>query len=345
MLGAIQKELIQRSDDFKKDVIETIYFGGGTPSLLSQKEIDALLEVVYSNFEVVETPEITLEANPDDLNSETIKELAQSKVNRLSIGVQSFFEADLKMMNRAHNAKEAKTCLQEASKYFDNITVDLIYGIPGLTEERWLENMETVFSLGINHISCYALTVEEKTALASFIKKKIYPPLDEELALKHFNMLVSEAKEKGFVHYEISNFGKPNYFSKHNTSYWKGERYLGVGPSAHSYYDQKRFWNVANNAKYIKALESGESYFEMENLSIYDRFNESVMIGLRTIYGVDLQKIKKDFGQEFYNYLLKHTDVFIKDAILEIKTDILKTTEKGKFLADGIASQLFFIKD
>ena len=345
MLGAILQELIQRSDDFKKDVIETIYFGGGTPSLLSQQEIDALLEVVYSYFEVVKTPEITLEANPDDLNSETIKELAQSKVNRLSIGVQSFFEADLKMMNRAHNAKEAKTCLQEASKYFDNITVDLIYGIPGLTEERWLENMETVFSLGINHISCYALTVEEKTALASFIKKKIYPPLDEELALKHFNMLVSEAKEKGFVHYEISNFGKPNYFSKHNTSYWKGERYLGVGPSAHSYYDQKRFWNVANNAKYIKALESGESYFEMENLSIYDRFNESVMIGLRTIYGVDLQKIKKDFGQEFYNYLLKHTDVFIKDAILEIKTDILKTTEKGKFLADGIASQLFFIKD
>ena len=345
MLGAIQQELIQRSDDFKKDVIETIYFGGGTPSLLSQQEIDALLEVVYSYFEVVKTPEITLEANPDDLNSETIKELAQSKVNRLSIGVQSFFEADLKMMNRAHNAKEAKTCLQEASKYFDNITVDLIYGIPGLTEERWLENMETVFSLGINHISCYALTVEEKTALASFIKKKIYPPLDEELALKHFNMLVSEAKEKGFVHYEISNFGKPNYFSKHNTSYWKGERYLGVGPSAHSYYDQKRFWNVANNAKYIKALESGESYFEMENLSIYDRFNESVMIGLRTIYGVDLQKIKKDFGQEFYNYLLKHTDVFIKDATLEIKTDILKTTEKGKFLADGIASQLFFIKD
>ena len=345
MLGAIQQELIQRSDDFKKDVIETIYFGGGTPSLLSQQEIDALLEVVYSYFEVVKTPEITLEANPDDLNSETIKELAQSKVNRLSIGVQSFFEADLKMMNRAHNAKEAKTCLQEASKYFDNITVDLIYGIPGLTEERWLENMETVFSLGINHISCYALTVEEKTALASFIKKKIYPPLDEELALKHFNMLVSEAKEKGFVHYEISNFGKPNYFSKHNTSYWKGERYLGVGPSAHSYYDQKRFWNVANNAKYIKALKSGESYFEMENLSIYDRFNESVMIGLRTIYGVDLQKIKKDFGQEFYNYLLKHTDVFIKDATLEIKTDILKTTEKGKFLADGIASQLFFIKD
>lgn len=345
MLGAIQKELIQRSDDFKKDVIETIYFGGGTPSLLSQKEIDALLEVVYSNFEVVETPEITLEANPDDLNSETIKELAQSKVNRLSIGVQSFFEADLKMMNRAHNAKEAITCLQEASKYFDNITVDLIYGIPGLTEERWQQNMETVFSLGINHISCYALTVEEKTALASFIKKKIYPPLDEELALRHFKMLVSEAKEKGFVHYEISNFGKPNYFSKHNTSYWKGERYLGVGPSAHSYYDHKRFWNVANNVKYIKALESGESYFEMENLSIYDRFNESIMIGLRTIYGVDLQKIKKDFGQEFYNYLLKQADVFIKDATLEIKDDILKTTQKGKFLADGIASQLFFIKD
>ena len=345
MLWAIQQELIQRSDEFKNDVIETIYFGGGTPSLLSQQEIGDLLEVVYNNFMICDAPEITLEANPDDLNSETIKELAQSKVNRLSIGVQSFFEADLKMMNRAHNAKEAKTCLTEASKYFDNITVDLIYGIPGLTEDRWQQNMETVFSLGINHISCYALTVEEKTALASFIKKKIYPPVDEELALSHFNMLVSEAEKKGFVHYEISNFGKPNYFSKHNTAYWKGERYLGVGPSAHSYCDHKRFWNIANNVKYIKALESGESYFEMENLSIYDLFNESIMIGLRTIYGVDLQKIKKDFGQEFYNYLLKQADIFIKDATLEIKADILRTTQKGKFLADGIASQLFFIKD
>jgi len=345
MLGAIQQELIQRSDEFKNDVIETIYFGGGTPSLLSQQEIGDLLEVVYNNFMICDAPEITLEANPDDLNSKTIKELAQTKVNRLSIGVQSFFEADLKIMNRAHNAKEAKTCLTEASKYFDNITVDLIYGIPGLTEDRWQQNMETVFSLGINHISCYALTVEEKTALDSFIKKKIYPPVDEELALSHFNMLVSEAEKKGFVHYEISNFGKPNYFSKHNTAYWKGERYLGVGPSAHSYYDHKRFWNIANNVKYIKALESGESYFEMENLSIYDLFNESIMIGLRTIYGVDLQKIKKNFGQGFYNYLLKQADIFIKDATLEIKADILRTTQKGKFLADGIASQLFFIKD
>lgn len=345
MLGAIQQELIQRAGAFKNEIIETIYFGGGTPSILSQKEIDALLEVVYANFKVAEIPEITLEANPDDLSFDTIKELAQSKVNRLSIGVQSFFEADLKMMNRAHNAIEAKTCLQEASKYFDNISVDLIYGIPGLTEERWQQNMEIVFSLEIGHISCYALTVEEKTALASFIKKKIYPPLDEELALRHFNMLVSEAEKKGFVHYEISNFGKPNYFSKHNTSYWKGERYLGVGPSAHSYYDHSRFWNVANNVKYIKTLEAGESYFDMEKLTIYDRYNESVMIGLRTIYGVDLRKIKENFGHELCDYLLKQANVFIKDATLEIKADILKTTKKGKFLADGIASQLFFIQD
>lgn len=345
MLGAIQQELIQRSDEFKNDVIETIYFGGGTPSLLTQQEINQFLKVIQQNFNIVDFPEITLEANPDDLSETKILELANSKVNRLSIGVQSFFEEDLKMMNRAHNAIEAKTCLVEASKYFDNITVDLIYGIPGLSEKRWQQNMDIVFGLGINHISCYALTVEEKTALASFIKKKIYPPLDEELALKHFNRLVLEAEDNGFVHYEISNFGKPNYFSRHNTSYWKGKRYLGVGPSAHSYYDDKRFWNVANNVKYIKCLENSESYCDMEILSIYDRFNESIMIGLRTIYGIDLQKIKKAFGQELCSYLLKQADVFIKDATLEVKSHILKTTQKGKFLADGIASQLFFIQD
>jgi oxygen-independent coproporphyrinogen-3 oxidase len=343
MLLAIQKELVQRSIGFKEDVIETIYFGGGTPSLLTQQEIDSFLAVIYANYTVIEFAEITLEANPDDLDEATILELAASKINRLSIGVQSFFEEDLKMMNRAHNSVEAIHCLDLAIKYFENITVDLIYGIPGLTQERWQENMERVFNLGINHISCYALTVEEKTALATFIEKKIMPPIDEELALAHFNSLVVEAEKNGFVHYEISNFGKPNYFSKHNTSHWKGNKYLGVGPSAHSYFEKTRSWNVANNAKYVKALELGTSYFESEELTINNRFNETVMIGLRTIYGVDLGKLKTKFGDTYFDYLLTQSKPFITAKTLEIVEDCLKTTVGGKFLADGIAAELFYV--
>jgi oxygen-independent coproporphyrinogen-3 oxidase len=343
MLLAIQKELIQRSAGFKEDIIETIYFGGGTPSLLTQQEIDSFLAVIYSNYSVIESPEISLEANPDDLDEATILELAESKINRLSIGVQSFFEEDLKMMNRAHNSTEAIACLDFATKYFDNITVDLIYGIPGLTQERWQENMQRVFDLRINHISCYALTVEEKTALASFIKKKIIPPIDEELALEHFNSLLEETEKNGFVHYEISNFGKPNYFSKHNTSYWKGKRYLGVGPSAHSYLDNTRSWNVANNAKYIKALELGDSYSELEELTVSDRFNETVMIGLRTIYGVDLEKLKAEFGLTYFEYLVSEAKPFIEEKNLSIIDNCLKTTASGKFLADGIAAELFYV--
>ena len=342
MLVAIEKELEKRAADFN-ETIQTIYFGGGTPSLLSHKEIDRFLDVVYKNYKVIETPEITLEANPDDLDEKKIVELSASRINRLSIGIQSFYEEDLKMMNRAHNSKEAISCLELATQFFDNITVDLIYGIPGLTLKQWKDNLQRVFKLGINHISCYALTVEEKTALATFIEKKQIPPLDEELAFSHFNCLVKEAENNGFVHYEISNFGKPNYFSKHNTSYWQGKKYLGVGPSAHSYFGTTRSWNVANNAKYIKAIELGEHHYELEKLSKNDRFNEYVMIGLRTIYGVDLQNIKEELGYEYYNYLKTEAKPFLKDFTLEIKNDCLITTSKGKFLADGIAAELFYV--
>ena len=343
MLLAIKNELAQRAKEFKTDTIETIYFGGGTPSLLSQKEIDSLLDIVYECFSVIEFPEITLEANPDDLDRVTIKEIADSKINRLSIGVQSFFEEDLKMMNRAHNSVEAFACLKEARKYFDNITVDLIYGIPGLSEERWEENLKTVFDLGVNHISCYALTVEENTALATFIKKKIYPPCDEDLAFSHFNTLVEETRKKGFIHYETSNFGQPNYFSKHNTAYWSGKKYLGVGPSAHSFYNNNRFWNIANNTKYIKALRSGNSYYELEILSENDRYNEAVMIGLRTIYGVDLIKLKVEFDLKYYDYLILGAERYLENDTLEIKDGCLIATSKGRFLVDGIASELFCV--
>ncbi len=343
MLLAIQNELKIRSQELSGQIIETIYFGGGTPSLLEISEIEAMLKIIAENYSVTITPEITLEANPDDLSEEKIIQLAKTKINRLSIGVQSFFEEDLQMMNRAHTALESEKCLSVATRYFSNITIDLIYGVPGLTEERWKENLQKAFDLGIQHISSYALTVEEKTALASFIKNKTYPPLNEELALEHFNILVEETGKNGFDHYETSNFGKPHYYSKHNTSYWKGVAYIGVGPSAHSFSKTHRSWNIANNIKYIKGLEKGELVLETEELSVTDRYNEYVMTGLRTVFGVSINKIQEDFGDEYKEYLLKEIEPFIKDKTLFLKNRILKTTHKGKFLADGIAAELFYI--
>ena len=344
MLEALEKEMLLRKSELKNEQIETIYLGGGTPSILSVAEIQTLLKAVYDNFEVVENPEITIEANPDDLSEEKIIQFSKTKINRLSIGIQSFFEDDLRFMNRAHTAEESKKCLETALKYFDNITIDLIYGVPNMEKEKWLKNLETAFEFGISHISSYALTVEEKTALHSFIKKGKVKPLDDNLASDHFRMLVNETKKHGFVQYEISNFGKPDYFSKHNTSYWLGKKYLGIGPSAHSFDGTNRAWNVSNNSKYIKALTSNEIPLEVETLTENDRFNEKIMTGLRTIWGVDLLKIKKEFGLTYYNQLLKNAKVLIQNEQLIIENNkTLLVTEKGKFFADGIASELFVV--
>ncbi len=345
MLSAIANELQLRSKELKGQSIETIYFGGGTPSVLSVSEIECLLNVVRDCYEVVPEVEITLEANPDDLTTSKIKELAATSINRLSIGIQSFFEEDLKMMNRAHTAQESLECLQLATQYFDNISIDLIYGIPNMTHQRWLQNLQEAFRLNISHISSYALTVEEKTALAIFIANKRYPPLDENLALEHFNILVAEVAKAGFVHYETSNFAKPGAFSKHNTSYWKGVSYVGVGPSAHSFDGKRRAWNIANNAKYIKSLAQDIVPLEQEVLSISDQYNEYVMTGLRTIFGVSMEKVSKDFGVSYENYLKENIQVFLGEDLLELTEGILKTTTKGKFLADGIASDLFYIEE
>jgi len=327
----------------QEQTIETIYFGGGTPSLLSLQELRLLIGTIYNNYRVSDNPEITLEANPDDLVNGRIKELSNSKINRLSIGIQSFFEDDLIAMNRAHNAQEAKDCLKEATQYFDNITIDLIYGIPNMSLEKWNENLQIAFGFGINHISSYALTVEPKTALDIFIKKGAYPPIDEELSLKHFNHLVSETENQGFVHYEVSNFGKPSFFSKHNTSYWQGASYLGIGPSAHSFNGKTRSWNIANNTKYIKKIQEGELPNESEILSIKDQFNEYVMTGLRTIWGVSIEKVDTEYGSKYKTHLLAAAEKFINQELVVISNQTLNTTAKGKFLADGIASDLFMI--
>jgi len=348
MLIAIKRELELRKDELNKEQIETIYFGGGTPSILKIEELRMLIDAIYENYEVVENAEITLEANPDDLSAKKIKELAKLPINRLSIGIQSFFDDDLKFMNRAHTGEESKKCLTEAIKYFDNITIDLIYGVPNMSNEKWLSNLKQAFDFNIPHISSYALTVEEKTVLHKLIEKGKVPPVDENLALEHYNILVEETEKRGYVQYEISNFGYPAYFSKHNTSYWFGEKYLGIGPSAHSFTGFERSWNVSNNTKYINALLADELPSEKEQLSEINRFNEYIMTGLRTIWGVSFQKIEKEFGAMYLEDLKKSAERYIKSGLLEVELrsfsgKVLVTTKKGKFLADGIASDLFKI--
>lgn len=347
MVLALAKELQLRKNELQQeaelDVIDTIYFGGGTPSVLRVDEIRFLIDTVRQYYSVATHPEITLEANPDDLSEENLKAFAAIGINRLSIGIQSFFEDDLQLMNRAHNSVEAEKCLELATRYFENISLDLIYGIPGMTNEKWLQNIETALSFGILHISSYALTVEPKTALHKLIQTgKVASPNDE-VAHAHFLILVETLEANGFVHYELSNFGKENYFSRNNSAYWLGKKYLGIGPSAHSYDGDSRSWNIANNALYLKALQNGELPKEVEKLTTKDRYNEYVMTGLRTIWGVSLVRIEQEFGLEYLNYLKQQSHKFVVDGLLSITADIIKPTLKGKFLTDGIASDLFYL--
>ena len=343
LISSLVKEIEIRKGELNNSIIETIYFGGGTPSVLSTKEIERVIDAVYKNHKVVEKPEITLEANPDDLSEEKIIELSKSPINRLSIGVQSFFEKDLKLMNRAHNSSEAEKCLQIAIQYFNNISLDLIYGIPDCTNEEWRENIQTALSFGVPHISSYALTVEPKTPLENFIRKGIIKNIDDEKAQQQFVILTDELEKANFVHYETSNFGKEGFFSKNNSSYWLGKTYLGIGPSAHSFNGEQRSWNVRNNSKYIKAIQQNELPLERETLSKTDRYNEYIMTGLRTIWGVSLEKIKNDFGENFVEHLENQSKKYIEQELLYIEKGVLKTTKKGKFLSDGIASDLFML--
>ena len=246
-------------------------------------------------------------------------------------------------MNRAHNSKEAEASLRLATQYFDNISIDLIYGMPDMSAERWEENIDKALSFKIPHISSYALTVEPKTALANFIKKGLITPVDDELAQEHFHMLLEKMDANGFVNYETSNFGKPNYFSKNNTAYWLGKKYIGIGPSAHSYDGTRRSWNIANNAKYLKALHNLERPMEEEILSKTDRYNEYVMTGLRTIWGISLERVHQEFGKNYHEYLLQQSEYYRQEHLLILENNTLITSKKGKFLADGMAANLFMI--
>ena len=342
-IEAVSRELILRKLEYASDEIQSIYFGGGTPTVLDVTELNTILKTVYKNYKVSETAEITLEANPDDLDLEKIKQLSNTKINRLSIGIQSFHESELSAMNRAHNAEDARKCLELATTYFDNITIDLMFGMPTMSIELWRQNLQIAFEFGIKHLSCYSLTVEPKTALEHFIKKGSHPPMDDELAAQHFEVLLEETSAHGLTHYETCSFGHPDYFSKHNTSYWLGKTYMGVGPSAHSFDGSKRSWNVSNNSKYIKALEVDKLPFESEVLSVENRFNEYVMTGLRTIWGISLEKIEADYGVKIKDHLLQNSKKFISSNTLVIEDNHLKITTSGKFLSDGIASDLFLV--
>ena len=341
LINCLVSEIKLRKNELNTDVIQTIYFGGGTPSLLQLSEIDRIIDAVYENYEVVANPEITLEANPDDLTSSKIVELATSKINRLSIGIQSFFEDDLQLMNRAHNAQEAINCLTEATHYFKNISVDLIYGIPGLSNKQWRKNIDMVLSSRIKHISSYALTVEPRTALESLIKKGMIEDVSDLQAQEQFYILIEELSKHNFIHYELSNFAKDGAFSINNSSYWQGKSYLGIGPSAHSFNGKQRSWNVKNNSKYISAIQQNKLPIERELLSITDQYNEYVMTGLRTIWGVSLEKVTREFGKEYHTYLLLQSEKYIAEELLYIEDEKIKTTQKGKFLSDGISADLF----
>ena len=340
MLSAMKREMEIRRDEMRSPV-SSIYLGGGTPSLLQPEEVEELFARIRELFTIEKDAEITLEANPDDLDRESLKKWALTGVNRLSIGIQSFEDRDLKFMNRAHDRRQALESLEAARLYFDNVSIDLIYGVPGMTEENWRRNLKQAFEFSVQHISSYALTVEPRTALHHNIRTGRCDPPGEDAARAHFEILVEEARTHGFSHYEVSNFAKPGYVSRHNSSYWRGEPYLGIGPSAHSFSGRERSWNITNNARYIRALEQNRLEREKEVLDEKDRLNELVMTGLRTIWGLSLEQVEAEFGADQRNRIREEAATFLDRGLLKLNEDKLVATREGFFLVDGMASHLF----
>lgn len=346
LVKAIATEVELRKDYLNGAPLSTVYFGGGTPSLLTKDELSFLMDKIHSLFTVEEGAEITLEANPDDLTPEKLTELKAIGINRLSIGIQSFKEQDLRFMNRAHNAQQAEDCVRLAQDAgITNISIDLIYGTQTLDDLDWIENIEKALSLGVQHISAYALTVEPRTALSKMITSGKVPPANEEKAAVHFHKLVTMLNAAGFEHYEISNFALPGYRSRHNSSYWQGIPYLGLGPAAHSFNGKQRHSAIHNNAFYIKEIANGTLPIEEEGLSVSDRYNEYVMTTLRTIEGIDIDKLGTMFGQQYQAYCMQEAFPFVKKGQLTFDGNMLTLTRDGKFFADGIASALFKIDD
>ena len=342
MLDAIIQEIALQKKYLPNQIIHTIYFGGGTPSILSGSDLSRIIDTVYQNFTIAPNPEITLEANPDDLNIQKIKEIRQTQINRFSIGVQSFFDDDLKWMNRAHIAAESESAIKRAQDNgFDNLNIDLIYGFPLLTPQKWNANLQKAIEFKVSHISSYALTVEPKTALASFIKNKQQAPINEEQSATQFLILMDTLCEAAYQHYEISNFCLNGMQSQHNTNYWQGVHYLGIGPSAHSFNGLSRQWNVADNMRYLSALAKNEIPATKEVLTLHNKINEYLMTGLRTIWGIDLYKIALNYGNIVSQKIEQKSLALINKGFVVNKNGIITLTKNGKLYADGIAADLF----
>ena len=345
MIEAMQTEIKNRANYLSENIVSSIYFGGGTPSILDAEDLLKLISTVEKYYQIADGAEITIEANPDDLTKEKVQALRGTPVNRFSIGIQSFFEEDLRWMNRAHNAQEGDSSIKRVQDAgFDNITCDLIYGYPLLTDQKWKSNIDKLISLDIPHISSYSMTVEGKTALAHFVKEGKTPAMSENQSASQMLMLIDHLTKNGYEHYEISNFAKNGNYAKHNTNYWMGKQYLGIGPSAHSFNGVSRAWNVANNAKYTAALHDGSAFQEIESLSLDDRFNEYVMTSIRTMWGLNLQKVEQEFGYDYKMHIIRESKKFLEEGNLEFFNDHqLRTTTTGKLLADHIASEMFIV--
>jgi oxygen-independent coproporphyrinogen-3 oxidase len=342
IVSALAQEIELQKTYLDSAMIETIYFGGGTPSVLEAAEINFLLDTIAKHHRVSQNAEITLEANPDDLNHSKISQLRQTAINRFSIGIQSFFDEDLIWMNRAHRSAEAETSVKRVQDAgFNNITADLIYGYPLLSAEKWESNLNTLFSLNVPHLSAYSMTVEPRTALASQIKKKQTLPVNDQQSAEQFVYLMQQMQQRGFEHYEISNFGKPGRHSQHNSNYWKGVPYVGIGPSAHSYNGSTRQWNVANNALYLKSLSENQIPAELEILTTENRLNEYIMTAIRTIWGLDLAKIE-NIEKGSAAILQKEVQPFLNKGWLIVQQQTVTLTQTGKLYADHIAAELFF---
>jgi len=344
MLKSIKKEIEMRQSYLNDAIISSIYFGGGTPSILKKQEIKSIISTIYRLFNIDENAEITLECNPDDLDEKQLIALKEIGINRLSIGIQSFDDADLKFMNRSHNAKQATQCVTLAKKHgFNNITIDLIYGLPNQSNKKWEENLTKMFNLGIQHFSAYALTVEPKTVLKHLIDTKKISPAEDEMIVTHFNTLIQLAAKNNFIHYEISNFGKKEFFSNHNSAYWKNQHYLGIGPSSHSFNGTSRQWNISSNKQYIEKIKTTDSYFKIEQLNNQQQYNEYIFTALRTIWGVELDYIKIRFGKDTQQYFEQQIQKWINQEKVKQQNNNFTLTKKGKLYADAIASDLFIV--
>lgn len=343
LIAAMLTEIECRIDYLENEKIETIYFGGGTPSVLTTEEIYTILKKILHCFEISSDPEITIEANPDDLTAEYLRSITENTlVNRLSIGIQSFIDNDLKLLNRRHDSAQAIRAVEQAEKAgFKNIGIDLIYGIPGMTVKKWQMNLDQAFKLNINHLSAYHLTLEPGTTLYEMIENKVLKPVSEEESIRHFKLLVEKAKDNYFEHYEISNFARDGRYSRHNSNYWKGIKYLGIGPSSHSYNLVSRQWNISDNKEYIRRILMNEKFFEKEYLNDKTKFNEYVMTGLRTMWGIQLQYIRNTFGTMFYEHIIKKALPFITSGKIIHSNDSLWLSDEGIFIADFIISELF----